>query len=83
MTYIMEFYTKGGPFMHFILVCLLIGIGFMFERFIFLFFKYNINGAALMAHIQKLVLAGQIERAIAVCNGHQSAALSTVIKAGL
>jgi biopolymer transport protein ExbB/TolQ len=77
------FYTQGGAFMHFIALALIIGIGLMIERFIFLFFKYNINGAAFMAQIQKLVMANNIDRAIKLCNAAPSAALPKVVKAGL
>lgn len=83
MTQIMDFYRQGGVFMHPIAACLIIGIGLMIERFIFLFFKYNINGAAFMAQIQKLVMANNIDRAIKLCNAAPTAALPKVVKAGL
>jgi biopolymer transport protein ExbB/TolQ len=83
MSLIMKFYTDGGLFMHPIAICLIFGIGLMIERFIFLFFKYNINGAAFMAQIQKLVMANNIDRAIKLCNAAPSAALPKVVKAGL
>jgi biopolymer transport protein ExbB/TolQ len=83
MSQIAVFYKNGGIFMHPIAVCLIFGIGLMIERFIFLFFKYNINGAAFMAQIQKLVMANNIDRAIKLCNAAPSAALPKVVKAGL
>ncbi len=83
MNQIVTFYKQGGLFMHPIAVCLILGIGLMIERFIFLFFKYNINGAAFMAQIQKLVMANNIDRAIKLCNAAPSAALPKVVKAGL
>lgn len=83
MNQIVTFYKQGGVFMHPIAVCLILGIGLMIERFIFLFFKYNINGAAFMAQIQKLVMANNIDRAIKLCNAAPSAALPKVVKAGL
>lgn len=78
-----KFYFQGGAFMHPIAICLVVGIGLMIERFIFLFFKYNINGAAFMAQIQKLVMANNIDRAIKLCNAAPSAVLPKVVKAGL
>jgi len=83
MSEIVTFYKQGGLFMHPIAICLILGIGLMIERFIFLFFKYNINGAAFMAQIQKLVMANNIDRAIKLCNAAPSAALPKVVKAGL
>ena len=59
------------------------GVGVIIERFIFLFFKYNINANAFMAQIQKLVMANSIDKAIKLCNAAPSAALARVIKAGL
>jgi biopolymer transport protein ExbB len=78
-----KFYVEGGVFMHFILACGVFGLGIVIERFIFLFFRYNINANAFMAQIQKLVMANNIDRAIKLCNAAASAALPRVIKAGL
>jgi len=69
--------------MYVILVVSIIAIGIIIERFIFLFFKYNINAHAFMAQIQKLVMANNIDRAIKLCNAAPSAALPKVVKAGL
>jgi biopolymer transport protein ExbB len=78
-----KFYSDGGAWMHPILAMSIIGLGVIIERFIFLYFKYNINAAAFMAQIQKLVMANNIDRAIKLCNAAPSAALPKVIKAGL
>lgn len=76
-----------GPFgaatMYIILAVSVLGFGVMIERFVFLFFKYNINATAFMAQIQKLVMANNIDRAVKLCNAAPSAALARVIKAGL
>ncbi len=78
-----KFYSDGGAWMHPILGMSIIGLGVIIERFIFLYFKYNINAAAFMAQIQKLIMANNIDRAIKLCNAAPSAALPKVIKAGL
>lgn len=78
-----EFYTSGGMWMHPIAIASVFSIAIMVERFIFLFFKYNINANQFMAQIQKLVMANNIDRAIKLCNAAPSAALPKVIKAGL
>ncbi len=78
-----KFYSNGGAWMHPILFMSIIALGVIIERFIFLYFKYNINAAAFMAQIQKLVMANNIDRAIKLCNAAQAAALPRVIKAGL
>ena len=69
--------------MYLILVVSIFAIGIIIERFIFLFFKYNINANAFMAQIQKLVMAGNVDRAIKLCNAAPAAALPKVVKAGL
>ena len=78
-----KFYSDGGAWMHPILGMSIIGLGVIIERFIFLYFKYNINASAFMAQIQKLVMANNIDRAIKLCNAADKAALARVIKAGL
>jgi len=83
MGLIADFYIKGGAWMHPIALCSVVGFGLIIERFVFLFFKYNINGKAFMAQIQKLVMANNIDRAIKLCNAAPAAALPRVIKAGL
>lgn len=59
------------------------GIAVFTERFVTLFVKYNINAAAFMSQIQKLVAANNVDRAVKLCNAAPSALLSRVIKAGL
>lgn len=83
MQTVAEFFKQGGVWMYPILAMSIIGLGIMIERFIFLYFKYNINAGAFMAQIQKLVMANNIDRAIKLCNAAPSAALPKVIKAGL
>ena len=78
-----EFYQDGGFWMHFIALSAVIGAGVTVERFIFLFFRLNINGAQFFNQIQKLVMANNIDRAIKLCNAADKSALARVIKAGL
>ncbi|MCY1060394.1 MULTISPECIES: MotA/TolQ/ExbB proton channel family protein [Nannocystis] len=78
-----RFYQEGGAWMHPIAVCAVLGAGVMIERFIFLFFRFNINGAQFFNQIQKLVMANNIDRAIKLCNAADKAALARVMKAGL
>jgi biopolymer transport protein ExbB/TolQ len=80
---IAEAFRTGGIWMYLILTVSIFAIGIIIERFIFLFFKYNINANAFMAQIQKLVMAGNVDRAIKLCNAAPAAALPKVVKAGL
>jgi biopolymer transport protein ExbB len=83
MDAIAKAFSEGGIWMYIILLASILGIGIMIERFVQLFFKYNINANAFMAQIQKLVMANSIDKAIKLCNAAPSAALARVIKAGL
>ena len=83
MEKIAQAFSDGGAWMYIILATSIVGLGIIIERFIFLFFKYNINATAFMAQIQKLVMANKIDHAIKLCNAAPSAALARVIKAGL
>jgi len=83
MQQVAEAFSSGGGWMYVIAFTSVIGLGIIVERFIFLFFKYNINANAFMGQIQKLVMANNIDRAIKLCNAAPNAALPKVIKAGL
>ena len=80
---IAEAFRSGGPWMYLILSTSIVAIGIAIERFIFLFFKYDINAESFMARIQKMVMADNVDRAIKLCNAAPSRALPKVIKAGL
>src|ERR1043165_7136558 len=83
MSNIINFFKEGGLWMIPIAFISFLSLGLTAERVIFIFFRYNINGAAFMAQIQKLVMANNIDRAIKLCNAAPFAALARVIKAGL
>ncbi len=80
---IADFFIKGGAWMIPIGIVSFIVVAVAIERVIFLFFRYNINGSAFMAQIQKLVMANNIDRAIKLCNAAPNAALPRIVKAGL
>ncbi|MCA9562920.1 MAG: MotA/TolQ/ExbB proton channel family protein [Myxococcales bacterium] len=83
MGVIAQAFETGGIWMYAILAMSILALGLIIERFIFLFFKYNINAQAFMSQVQKLVMANNIDRAIKLCNAAPSAALPKVVKAGL
>ncbi len=83
MDYIARAFATGFPWMHAILLTAIIALAIIIERFIFLFFRYNINARAFMAQVQKLVMGNNIDRAIKLCNAAPNAALARVVKAGL
>ncbi|MCB9519359.1 MAG: MotA/TolQ/ExbB proton channel family protein [Myxococcales bacterium] len=80
---IADAFREGGIWMYSILVVSVVAFAIVIERFIFLFFKYNINANAFMGQVSKLVISGSVDRAIKLCNAAPSAALPKVVKAGL
>lgn len=76
-------WDQGGIWMYLILAVSIACLGLIIERFVFIFFKYNINASAFMEQIQRSVMSDNIERAVKLCNSQPNAALARVIKAGL
>ena len=73
----------GGVWMYPILTMSVVALGVAIERIYFLYIRYNINGATFMDQITKLVMAGNIDRAIKLCNAAPTQALPRIVKAGL
>jgi biopolymer transport protein ExbB/TolQ len=80
---IISAFQTGGFWMMPIAIAFGISVAFVLERFVRLFFQYNVDGRSFMYEIQKHILANDLDGAIRVCNGADKAALPKVIKAGL
>ena len=78
-----EAMRMGGVWMYPILSMSVVALGVAIERIYFLYIRYNINGATFMDQVTKLVMAGNIDRAIKLCNAAPTQALPRIIKAGL
>jgi biopolymer transport protein ExbB len=78
-----EFFKEGGPFMFVNVVTSAVAIAIIVERTIVLAFKLNLNAAPFMEQVQKLVLSGNVDRAVKLCGAAPNAALSRVMRAGL
>jgi len=76
-------FQMGGFAMIPIAIAFATSIALTLERFVRLFFQYNVNGSSFMFEVQKYVLANDLDGAIRICNGASKAALPKVIKAGL
>ena len=83
MQNISKFFVDGGFWMWPIIAMSILGLAVMVERFIFLYFRHNINAREFMRQIQKLVMGNNVDRAIKLCNSAPDAALAKVIKSGL
>lgn len=73
----------GGFWMAPIAIAFAFSVAFTLERFVRLFFQYNVDGPSFMFEVQKFILANDLDGAIRLCNGAGKAALPKVIKAGL
>jgi biopolymer transport protein ExbB/TolQ len=72
----------GAPFSYVNLTVLAFVLGIIAERFVFMLTKYRVNSAEFMAQIRKLVQAGNIDRAIKLCEA-DALPLLQVVKSGL
>ncbi len=78
-----EFFKEGGPFMFVNVATSAVAIAIIVERVVVLAFRLNLNAPPFMEQIQKLVLAGNVDRAVKLCAAAPTAALAKVVKAGL
>ena len=82
MEKIWEFLRDGAPFSFINVVILASVLAIIAERFVFILTKYRVNSAEFMGQVRKLVQAGNIDRAIKLCEAAPLPLLQ-VIKAGL
>ena len=83
MIQLAEFFREGGPAMAVNLVTSVVAVAIIVERIVVLAFRLNVNAAPFMEQIQKLVLSGNVDRAVKLCGAAPDAALSRVVRAGL
>jgi len=77
-----EFMQDGAPFSFINVAILAFVIAVVAERFVHILTKHQVNGEEFMAQIRKLVQAGNIDRAIKLCEAAPLPLLQ-VVKAGL
>ncbi len=83
MQFLLDGFEKGGLFMWPILLCALSAITIAFERLLFIVFRAGIHGPNFMGQVQRLMLDGDTDAALRLCNAEPAAALPRVIKAAL
>ncbi len=74
---------SGWVFMWILLVTAGFMIAISIERTYFIYMKANIDANKFMAHIRKLVAAGDYKKAIATCRGVKDKALPRIVLSGL
>jgi biopolymer transport protein ExbB/TolQ len=82
MEKIWHFLQDGAPFSYINIAILAFVIAVIAERFVHILTKHQVNGEEFMAQIRKLVQAGNIDRAIKLCEAAPLPLLQ-VVKAGL
>jgi biopolymer transport protein ExbB/TolQ len=82
MEKVWEFMHEGAPFSFVNVAILAFVIAIIAERFTHILTKHQVNGDEFMAQIRKLVQAGNIDRAIKLCEAAPLPLLQ-VVKAGL
>lgn len=80
---IVRFFKEGGPFMYVNIFWMACAIAVVIERIVTLMFRYNLNAEPFMEQITKLVLTGNVDRAVKLCGAAPHAPLARVIRAGL
>jgi biopolymer transport protein ExbB len=78
-----KFFRDGGPFMFVNLFWFACSLAVAVERIITLMFRYNLNAGPFMEQVTKLVLTGNVDRAVKLCGAAPNAPLAKVIRAGL
>jgi biopolymer transport protein ExbB/TolQ len=78
-----EFFKEGGPFMFVNVATSAVAIAIVVERILILAFRLNLNAGPFMEQVQKLVLSGNVDRAVKLCGAAPTASLAKVIRAGL
>jgi biopolymer transport protein ExbB/TolQ len=78
-----EFFKEGGPFMFVNVATSAVAIAIIVERIVVLAFRLNLNAPPFMSQVQKLILSGNVDRAVKLCDAAQEASLSKVVRAGL
>jgi biopolymer transport protein ExbB/TolQ len=76
-------FAQGGVFMWPILACAIFGAAISMERFVTVYLRAAVHAPALWSQVQRLLLDGDAEGAIRLCNGDPGAVLPRVLKAGL
>ena len=82
MEKVWEFMNDGAPFSFVNVAILAFVIAIIVDRFVHILSKHQVNGEEFMAQIRKLVQAGNIDRAIKLCEAAPLPLLQ-VVKAGL
>lgn len=78
-----QLFRDGGMLMWVNLLVLVVALAIVTERLFILMFRLRINDKAFLSAVEKLVMAGNFDRAIKLCSTHEGAAVPRIVRAGL
>lgn len=81
LNWLQEKYVEGGPFMHVILGCLILGLAFSLER-IWTLSRATVNTRKFLVDVKKALDEGGVEAALDVCSKNRGS-VASVFQAGL
>jgi biopolymer transport protein ExbB len=76
-----EYFVKGGPVMYPLLLCSIVGLGFIIERFLH-YHRATIDTPGFLDKMRKVVRKGKIKEAIKICEGYRGP-IASILKAAL
>src|SRR5436190_2291776 len=80
---IAQFFKDGGHLMYVNLAVAVFAAALIAERLYMLGIRYRIDEKRFIGQIEKLVNAGNIEKAVKLCTGEATALLPQVVRSGL
>jgi len=83
MTSIAQLFRDGGSLMWVNLFVLIFALAVVSERLFVLLFRLRINDKAFITAVEKLVMAGNFDRAVKLCTTQEGAAVPRVVRAAL
>lgn len=83
MTSIAQLFRDGGSLMWVNLFVLIFAMAIVSERLFVLLFRLRINEKTFLGAIEKLVMAGNFDRAIKLCTSQEGAAVPRVVRNAL
>lgn len=83
MNGIVKLFQDGGSLMYVNLGVFAFALAIVTERLFVLLFRLRINDKSFVAAIEKLVMAGNIDRAIKLCASNEGAAVPRIVRSAL
>lgn len=83
MDSVAKFFHDGGNLMYLNVAILVFGLAVVSERLYMMLFRLRVNTKVFMGEVEKLVNAGNFDKAIKLCGSVEGAAVPQVVRAAL